>query len=70
LWVISWKIHLIDGWVFNEPTWESLADTVIRFRPEEFDPQKIRQHALNFSEERFKQQIKDFVDQVGRGCRR
>jgi len=52
------------GKFFDEPTWESLADTVIRFRPEEFDPQKIRQHALNFSEERFNQQIKDFVDQV------
>ncbi len=50
------------GTFFDEQTWEALADKVIRFKPEKFDPLEIRQFALGFSKERFKQEMKDFVE--------
>jgi len=49
------------GKFFSEQTWESLAEAVIKFNPQEFDPAEIRQHAQKFSKERFKKEIKDFV---------
>ncbi|MFN3301587.1 MAG: glycosyltransferase [Patescibacteria group bacterium] len=51
----------LTGKFFEEQTWESLADTVIRFKPKEFDPKKIRQHAKKFSKENFITKIKDFI---------
>lgn len=52
------------GKFFDEQTWEALADTVIRFKPEEFDPKRIRQHAQKFSKERFIKEIKNFINQL------
>ncbi len=49
------------GAFFDEQSWESLADTVIRFKPKAFDPQKIRQHAQTFDREVFKQRMREFV---------
>lgn len=51
------------GIFFNEQIPESLIKTVRRFKPENFNPQKIRKHALKFSKERFKKKIKDFVEE-------
>jgi len=50
------------GIFFNEQTVDSLVRAVRNFQPEKFDSQKIRRHALKFSKERFKKQIKDFVE--------
>ena len=50
------------GVFFDEQEWEALADAVIRFEPERFDPVKIREHAVGFSKERFKKEMKDFVE--------
>ncbi len=49
------------GQFFDEQTWESLAETVIKFRTSAFDSEKIRAQALKFSKERFKEEIKSFV---------
>lgn len=50
-------VDRVTGEFFDEQTWEDLADKIIRFRPEQYDPQKIRQHAQNFSVDRFIEQI-------------
>ena len=49
------------GRFFDEQTWESLAEAVIKFKSEDFNPEKIREHASKFSKKRFKKEIKDFV---------
>lgn len=57
--VISGK----TGVFFDEQNWESLGDTVIRFKNEDFNPQEIREHAARFNEDRFKNEIKEYVEQ-------
>lgn len=52
----------ITGGFFEEQTWQSLADAVIRFRRQIFDHDRIRDHAQQFSEERFIVEIKNFVE--------
>ncbi|MDD5342392.1 MAG: glycosyltransferase [Patescibacteria group bacterium] len=51
------------GVLFQDQNWAALADTVLRFKPETFDPETIRRHAEEFSLPRFKQKIKDFISQ-------
>lgn len=50
------------GKFFEEQTWEALADTVVRFKPEEFNPQEIKQYAEKFSVENFKKEFKELID--------
>lgn len=50
------------GVFFEDQEWEALADTVIRFKPENFSPEKIKAHALEFDTEKFKERIKNFVE--------
>ena len=52
------------GMFFDHQDWESLAEVVVKFKPEDFDPQVIRQHAKEFDEEKFKARIKDYVEAV------
>lgn len=52
----------VTGKFFEEQTWEDLADTIIKFKPEGFNPLKIRSHAEKFGVENFKNQIREFVD--------
>ena len=54
----------ITGEFFEDQTWEDLANTIIHFHPEKYDPQKIRQHALQFSKERFQKEIKQFIKNI------
>lgn len=49
------------GLFFDEQTWESLADTILSFNPEKFNPQLIRQEAEKFDKKVFKDKIEDFV---------
>lgn len=51
------------GIFFDEQSWEALADTVIRFKSEQFNPEEVRNHALGFDTLHFKERIKEFVDQ-------
>lgn len=50
------------GCFFEEQTWQSLADTVIRSRRVSFDAERIRAHAEQFSEERFEREMRSFVE--------
>jgi glycosyltransferase involved in cell wall biosynthesis len=52
------------GMFFYDQEWESLADAIIRFKPERFDSQFIKKHAYGFDYLTFKNKIKDFVDQA------
>lgn len=54
----------VTGKFFNEQSWEVLADTVIRFRYEKFDPVKIQAVAQKFSQERFDEQWQSYVKKV------
>jgi glycosyltransferase involved in cell wall biosynthesis len=50
------------GVFFAEQEWESLADAVIRFRPETFVPASIRAHAMTFDAEHFRQRFSQAVE--------
>ncbi|TSC95535.1 MAG: group 1 glycosyl transferase [Parcubacteria group bacterium Athens1014_10] len=60
--VLETVIDGATGKFFEEQTWECLADAVIKFKAEDFDPVKIREHSLKFSKERFKNEIKEFIE--------
>ncbi|MBI2636766.1 MAG: glycosyltransferase, partial [Parcubacteria group bacterium] len=50
------------GAFFEEQTWQSLADAVIRFKRQAFDHAAIRRWSQQFSRERFERELKDFVE--------
>lgn len=50
------------GKFFKEQTWESLAEAVVKFNSEDFNPEEIRKYAQKFSQERFKREIRAFVE--------
>ncbi|MFH0805084.1 MAG: glycosyltransferase [Patescibacteria group bacterium] len=52
------------GVLFDEQSWEALADAVIHFKPEEYDPVAVRQHALQFDTPHFKQRIQAFIERT------
>jgi len=49
------------GEFFDEQIWEELADKVLRFNPNKYDPEFIKNHAENFSEEKFKSSFREFL---------
>jgi glycosyltransferase involved in cell wall biosynthesis len=49
------------GLFFCEQTTDAIIDAVKRFEKQTFDYSIIRKHAEQFSEERFKREIKEFV---------
>ncbi|MBT5337763.1 glycosyltransferase [Candidatus Falkowbacteria bacterium] len=49
------------GTLFEEQIWEDLADKVLSFKIEDYNPQTIREHALQFDVNIFKQKIKEFI---------
>ncbi len=49
------------GVFFDEPNCESLIEAVHRFEKLQFDPIGIRQHAMQFDKEVFKNKIKEYV---------
>ncbi len=52
------------GVLFDDQDWESLANAVIRFRPEEYDAQKIRRWAETFSPDRFGVAFREVLDRA------
>ncbi len=52
----------VTGALFEEQSWEALADAVIRFRPEQFAPAAIRRHAEQFGVEKFRRRIRGLVE--------
>jgi glycosyltransferase involved in cell wall biosynthesis len=51
------------GVFFREQTVQSLKDAILYFETQEFNSKEIREHALQFSKERFEREIKAFVDE-------
>ncbi len=52
----------LTGALFEEQTWESLADAVVRFQPEAYEPEKIRRSARQFSAATFSAKIRALVE--------
>ena len=52
------------GIFFDEQSWESLADAVVRFKPREFNPDIIRARAELFSESEFRNKIRTIVSET------
>lgn len=52
----------LTGVFFEDQKWESLADAVVRFQSERFAPDKIRQHARQFSVEAFTHTMRAMVE--------
>lgn len=48
---------------FHEQTINDLLKAIEKFETLTFDPQKVRQHALKFSKERFEKEIESFVNE-------
>ena len=51
------------GVFFKEQTVQSLKEAVLYFETQKFNSKEIREHALQFSKERFEREIKAFVDE-------
>jgi len=49
------------GVLFYKQTWQTLADTIIKFDHNTFIPEEIKEYAENFSVERFEDQMRDFT---------
>ncbi|MEK7102515.1 MAG: glycosyltransferase [Patescibacteria group bacterium] len=50
------------GVFFHRQTWEDLLDAVLHFDSSRFDPERIRNHALQFGAEAFKEKMRRFVE--------
>ncbi|MDX9893064.1 MAG: glycosyltransferase [Patescibacteria group bacterium] len=49
------------GKFFEEQTWESLADTIVRFKPENYNSIEIKNYAQQFGVDRFRREINDLI---------
>lgn len=56
-------INHVTGEFFHEQTAEAIEQLLKRFDPAKYDPEAIRRHAQQFSYERFKGEIKRFIEQ-------
>lgn len=52
------------GEFFQEQTVESLVEAIKNFDPNNYDPAKIRAHAMKFDKENFKQKIQQIIDKT------
>ena len=50
------------GKFFDEQTWEALADTIVRFKPEDYNPLEIKAYAEQFGIQRFETEMKNLVE--------
>jgi len=49
------------GRFIEEQNWEELANEIIRFEPEKFDPLRVRAHAQKFDTELFKSKLAGYI---------
>jgi glycosyltransferase involved in cell wall biosynthesis len=61
--VLETVIEGKTGVFFKEQTAKSLKAAILYFETLKFNPKEIREHALQFSKERFESEIKAFVDE-------
>ncbi|MBA4321103.1 MAG: glycosyltransferase family 4 protein, partial [Flavobacterium sp.] len=52
----------VTGEFFTQQTADSLAEVLSNFDANKYNPQEIKQHAEQFSVERFKKEILEFVN--------
>lgn len=52
------------GKLFDEQSWEALIDTIIKFKPNSYNPVEIKKHSENFNTENFYRRMKDFIDKA------
>lgn len=52
------------GTFFEDQTWTDLADKIIRFKSEQFNPAEIRAHAQKFDTAVFKQKMIDYINRI------
>ena len=52
----------VTGEFIEEQTWEDIVGEIIRFRPEKYNPQTIREHAKKFDTGVFKEKIGGFIE--------
>jgi glycosyltransferase involved in cell wall biosynthesis len=57
-------VDQVTGEFFDEQSWEELADHLIRFDESRYNSNAIRAHAERFSEERFKNELRSFVERA------
>ncbi|MFA6553683.1 MAG: glycosyltransferase [Patescibacteria group bacterium] len=57
-------VHGVTGLHFDEQSWEALADTVIHFKQENFDPTVIQEHAKKFDTVEFKRRMYEFIEKT------
>lgn len=51
------------GFLFPEQSVEALIDAILAFEGKDFQPQRLRQHALNYSTENFKKGLKEAIQE-------
>lgn len=56
----------VTGEFLEEQTWEELANQIIRFAPERYDPLTIRRHALRYDSASFKRTMQEHVEAAWR----
>lgn len=54
----------LSGILFEDQTWESLANAVVQFKDSDFDYHAIHDYAARFSSTRFKKQIGEFIERA------
>lgn len=52
----------VTGAFIEDQSWEELANQIIRFEPKSYDPAAIREHAMAFDTEIFKERIRAYVE--------
>ncbi|MBN1325621.1 glycosyltransferase [Candidatus Falkowbacteria bacterium] len=50
------------GKLFDEQSWEALIDTIIKFKPNEYNSFEIKKHSENFDTENFYKHMREFVE--------
>ncbi|MDD5341404.1 MAG: glycosyltransferase [Patescibacteria group bacterium] len=56
---------IIDGQtgkLFDEQSWEALIDTIIKFKPQNYDPKIIKAHAEKFNTQNFYEKMRNFIN--------
>ncbi|MDO8490008.1 MAG: glycosyltransferase [bacterium] len=54
-------IENVTGTFFYDQDAPALIDAILRLKPEQFNPQHIREHAVRYSSNRFKKEIGDYI---------
>jgi len=52
----------VTGEFFDNQDWEDLANTLLHFKEEKYNPEVIKKHAETFSTQRFRKEMDNFVE--------